>query len=304
MRTQAARHPWLPWLLLALLLHLLILGGLPARAPLIPPAPPAPTLELLIERQAPAAPSSTKAIAPTSAAPPASTAPARRPTPTAPPSAPASQPTATPDPTSVPAAARATASQPALPATPAARSERPAATRPTPRPAPTAAATPSPARHTPAATEAAPRAGTLRFDSTRLAAEVAGISREPALASRTGLRVHRLDARSSLQDKGGWYREEWRRKVERVGNLNYPDEARRQGLYGSLRLRVAINRDGSLREVTLLESSGHPLLDQAALRIVRLAAPFSPFSADLADVDVLEIIRTWRFTHGNRLASP
>lgn len=147
-------------------------------------------------------------------------------------------------------------------------------------------------------------APSLRFDSTSLAAEVAGLSREQTFAAPRGLRVHRLDARSSRRDKGNWYREEWRRKVERVGNLNYPEAARHQQLYGSLRLRVAINRDGSLREVTLLESSGQPLLDQAALRIVRLAAPFSPFSGDLADVDVLEIVRTWRFERGHRLASP
>ncbi|MCO6062416.1 TonB family protein, partial [Pseudomonas sp. MOB-449] len=60
---------------------------------------------------------------------------------------------------------------------------------------------------------------------------------------------------------------------------------------------------GTLREVQVLESSGQPILDQAALRIVRLSAPFAPFSGDLSDVDVLEIIRTWRFERGDRLGS-
>jgi TonB family protein len=101
-----------------------------------------------------------------------------------------------------------------------------------------------------------------------------------------------------MRDKGAWYKEEWRKKVERIGNLNYPDEARRQQIYGSLRLMVSINRDGSLYEVLVLESSGQPLLDQAAQRIVRLAAPFAPFTGDLAEFDRLEIIRTWRFARG------
>ena len=90
---------------------------------------------------------------------------------------------------------------------------------------------------------------------------------------------------------------------ERIGNLNYPDEARRQRIYGSLRLLVTINRDGTLYEVQVLESSGHSVLDQAAMRIVRLAAPYAPFSGDLAEFDRLEIIRTWRFERGDRLSS-
>ena len=69
------------------------------------------------------------------------------------------------------------------------------------------------------------------------------------------------------------------------------------------RLLVSINRDGSLHEVLVLESSGQPLLDQAAQRIVRLAAPFAPFTGDLADIDRLEIIRTWKFAEGDRLSS-
>ena len=106
-----------------------------------------------------------------------------------------------------------------------------------------------------------------------------------------------------MQDKGAYYKDAWRRKVERVGNQNYPAEARDQRIYGSLRMLVAINRDGTLREVRILESSGHTVLDNAALRIVRLAAPYAPFTGDLIDVDVLEIIRTWRFEPGDRVSS-
>ena len=88
-----------------------------------------------------------------------------------------------------------------------------------------------------------------------------------------------------------------------VGNLNYPAEARANRIYGSLRLMVQINRDGSLRDVRILESSGEKILDDAAIRIVRLAAPFMPFTGELMDVDVLEIIRTWRFEPGDRVSS-
>ena len=144
------------------------------------------------------------------------------------------------------------------------------------------------------------------FDSAQLSAEIASLEAELAqdiqqYAKRP--KIHRLNAASTMRDKGAWYKDEWRKKVERIGNLNYPDDARRQQIYGSLRLLVSINRDGTLYEVQVLESSGQRLLDQAALRIVRLAAPFAPFTGDLADINRLEIIRTWRFERGDRLSS-
>jgi len=144
------------------------------------------------------------------------------------------------------------------------------------------------------------------FDTTQLSAEIASL--EAQLAQEQQLyakrpKIHRLNAASTMRDKGAWYKDEWRKKVERIGNLNYPDDARRQRIYGSLRLLVSINRDGSLYEVQVLESSGQAVLDQAAQRIVRLAAPYAPFTGDLADIDRLEIIRTWRFERGDRLSS-
>ncbi|MNF57312.1 transport protein TonB [compost metagenome] len=144
------------------------------------------------------------------------------------------------------------------------------------------------------------------FDSTQLSAEIASLEAEldkerQLYAKRP--RIHRLNAASTMRDKGAWYKEEWRKKIERIGNLNYPEEARRQRVYGNLRLLVSINRDGTLYEVQVLESSGQPVLDQGAMRIVRLAAPFAPFTGDLADIDRLEIIRTWRFERGDRLSS-
>jgi len=144
------------------------------------------------------------------------------------------------------------------------------------------------------------------FDSTQLNSEIASLEAElsneqQAYAKRP--KIHRLSAASTMKDKGAWYKEDWRKKIERVGNLNYPEEARRKQIYGSLRMMVSINRDGSLYEVLVLESSGQPLLDQAAQKIVRLAAPFSPFTGDLADIDRLEIIRTWKFARGDKLSS-
>ena len=144
------------------------------------------------------------------------------------------------------------------------------------------------------------------FDLSQLSSEIASLEAQladerQAYAKRP--KIHRLNAASTMRDKGAWYKEEWRKKIERIGNLNYPDEARRKQIHGSLRLLVSINRDGTLYEVQLLESSGHQVLDQGAMRIVRLAAPFAPFTGDLADIDRLEIIRTWRFERGDRLSS-
>lgn len=100
------------------------------------------------------------------------------------------------------------------------------------------------------------------------------------------------------------YMADWVKKVERVGNLNYPDQARRTKLTGSLVLVVGINADGSVREVVLRESSGHQLLDDAAKRIVQLAGPFAPFSTKLRkETDILYITRTWQFVSGDRLTS-
>ncbi|MDF9753808.1 protein TonB [Pseudomonas sp. TE6288] len=151
-----------------------------------------------------------------------------------------------------------------------------------------------------------PEAKVPDFDSSQLSSQIASLeaelSQEQQLYAKRP-RIHRLNAASTLRDKGAWYKEEWRKKVERIGNLNYPEEARRQQMYGSLRMMVSINRDGSLYEVLVLESSGQPVLDQAAQRIVRLAAPFAPFTGDLAEFDRLEIIRTWRFARGDRLSS-
>jgi protein TonB len=100
------------------------------------------------------------------------------------------------------------------------------------------------------------------------------------------------------------YLDAWRQKIERIGSLNYPEEAKRQGLSGNLILDVAINPDGTVNNVELRHSSGYKLLDDAAIRIVKLAAPFAPFSPEMRkDTDVLHITRTWQFLNDNSFAS-
>lgn len=108
---------------------------------------------------------------------------------------------------------------------------------------------------------------------------------------------------STYEARDALYLEGWQRKIERIGNLNYPSEAKQRGIYGDLRLLVAINQDGSLKSAEVLHSSGKPILDDAALRIVQLAAPYSPLPPEMRkDTDVLEIVRTWQFLKSNRFS--
>ena len=98
------------------------------------------------------------------------------------------------------------------------------------------------------------------------------------------------------------YLDTWRRKIERIGNQNYPERAKLQKIYGNLTLKVAINQNGTINQVSIMKSSGKKLLDDAAIRIVRLAAPFKPLTEEMSkDTDILEIIRIWRFQADNKV---
>ena len=180
-------------------------------------------------------------------------------------------------------------------AAPRPRTPRPAAERPVQA---TPVAAPAPAPEAPANTpetlteSRAPDAWRMR----NYAQTVREIARAVDRPDGGSSRIHRVTGVSPATPELSYYFEGWRRKVERVGNLNYPDAARERSLYGSLRLLVAIAPDGALRDVRVLESSGHRILDDAALRIVRLAAPFAPFPPEMRrNTDVLEIVRTWQF---------
>jgi protein TonB len=117
-------------------------------------------------------------------------------------------------------------------------------------------------------------------------------------------RRYTLSSASTKESQDALYLDNWRKKIEAVGNLNYPKEASEDGIYGTLRLLVAIRPDGTVDDIRILRSSGERVLDEAAVRIVQLAAPFEPFPAGMrTSVDVLEIIRTWQFHRGNTFSS-
>ncbi|MBL4583052.1 MAG: energy transducer TonB [Pseudomonadales bacterium] len=126
-------------------------------------------------------------------------------------------------------------------------------------------------------------------------------SLEAQLANRIQLeankpKIRTISAASTKFSIDAYYLDGWRRKVEMVGNSNYPKEAARLNLFGSLRMMVAIKPDGSIKEIRILKSSGKRALDNAAIRIVKLAAPFAAFPDELRkEVGILQIIRTWKF---------
>lgn len=135
-------------------------------------------------------------------------------------------------------------------------------------------------------------------------AEIARLTREVRARSAAYANRPRRKAisASTREYKYASYLEAWRRKVERIGNLNYPEVAKKRKLHGDLILHVAVRADGRVETIRVLRSSGHAELDEAAVRIVELAAPFAPFPPDIrAEADMLDITRTWQFLDGNRL---
>lgn len=141
------------------------------------------------------------------------------------------------------------------------------------------------------------------------------ISQSLAMASLNAELAQRLEARAkrpkrkfisatTTEYRYAAYMEAWRTKVERVGNLNYPEEARRNKLAGSLILDVALRADGSVSGIAVRRPSGFKVLDDAAIRIVNLAQPFAPFPDNISgEVDILHITRSWQFMHNYRLSS-
>lgn len=112
-------------------------------------------------------------------------------------------------------------------------------------------------------------------------------------------RVRRLTSVSARQSADASYLLDWQRRAEAVGNKYYPEASVRYGLFGSLRLLAVIRFDGSLEDIRVLSSSGYAVLDEAAVKTVRMAAPYAPFPPELrATTDKLEIIRTW--TYGDK----
>ena len=112
-----------------------------------------------------------------------------------------------------------------------------------------------------------------------------------------------VGARTS-ESRFALYIDNFRAKIERIGTLNYPDEARARKIYASLQLTVGIRSDGEVESVEVNRSSGYKFLDQAAVRIVRMSAPFDAFSQEIRrDTDILYITRTWTFTKSDQVVS-
>ena len=142
---------------------------------------------------------------------------------------------------------------------------------------------------------------------SRLSSDIASLEalldkQRQAYAKRP--RIRRLTSVSAKASIDAQYLDDWRRRIERIGNIHYPVEAKRNKLYGKLRLAVSILPNGYVDDIEVLQSSGVRVLDDAAMRIVRLAEPFQTFPPELAkEIDKLEIIRTWQFIPGNQLQS-
>ncbi|WP_439133118.1 energy transducer TonB [Pseudomaricurvus sp.] len=134
---------------------------------------------------------------------------------------------------------------------------------------------------------------------TPLSAEIASLRakldrQRQAIAKRP--RIRRITSVATRASTDAAYLNEWVRKIEFVGNRNFPEEAVQQRIFGTLRLATILRPNGTILSVEILQSSGHNILDNAALQIVHMAAPFQPFPPEIRkDADQLEIIRTWHF---------
>ncbi len=117
-------------------------------------------------------------------------------------------------------------------------------------------------------------------------------------------KVRQLTSVSTRESFDALYVEAFRREVEEVGTRNFPEQALRNQIFGQVRLMVALNPNGAVRTIEILKSSGHRFLDEAAMRSVRLAAPFAPFPPEMRKItDILEVIRTWKFDERRAVSS-
>lgn len=152
--------------------------------------------------------------------------------------------------------------------------------------------------------EAAPKS----VSSSDLLARSLEAARLEAMISRSMDEYQKRPKRKFLGGRAMEYRfaayvESWRQKVEKVGNLNYPAAAKELKLYGQLRMTVSVRADGTVEKIELNKSSGYKVLDDAAYRIVELAAPYAEFPPDIRrDTEILDIVRTWTFTREDTLA--
>jgi periplasmic protein TonB len=288
-RPAAERNPLGGALVLAALVHLFVVFGVAFEPP---PAEPRerPVLDLNWISDPFASPASripdpalaTEPVAESTPVPPP-TEPTAESAPTPPATEPVAEPAPPPPPT-------ASVSRPA----PRAPSPTREATALTPEPPPPAAPRPTPAA-APSPPRDAPRPSAAELFERGLERARMAPTPEASAAFRSA-RTHYLDTLAARSAPEAAYLEAWIRKVERIGNLNYPEEARRRGLSGTLVLTARLAADGRVLTVDVTQSSGEPILDAAAIRTVELASPFAPFTEDmLSRYDELVITRTWAF---------
>ena len=134
------------------------------------------------------------------------------------------------------------------------------------------------------------------IEMARLAAEIQLRSQQYAKRPK-----RKFVSASTKEYAWAQYLRGWVDRVERVGNLNYPDEARRRRIGGLVVISVAVRRDGSVDSTRIIQSSHVPMLDNAALRIVKLSEPFAPLPKTQDDPDILHVTRTWQFLPGGEL---
>lgn len=275
-------------------------------APVSPPAPvvtppPAPLPPTAAIRTPPAPPPTPPK--PVVRTPPASSKPVVRAAPPSAKSPPVAKKTPAPRPVSKPVAPSSPTKPAAAPRTPGESIAKPAQITPLPAPSSTSVETRPPPLAGSAVRPTEPsrrNSGTAsgkagRLDSAALLGQVAGLDADAQRQTGGGAREQRVSL-ADTRSLAGFYAADWARKVARVGELNFPDAARRLEPGSGPLLEVAIRADGSLREVRVLRSSGSAELDRAARRIVELAAPYPPFSPELRrQIDVLRIAAPWRF---------
>ena len=247
---------------------------------------------------------------------PASSAPALPETPPASPPAPSPEGSPAPAPASIPDAVTAASgietvsTGPARPPVDSRREREPIGSRPAGQSARPESARAEEASRAddaapaPATVTEAPAPGIDTPEGRRLATAALGAEIERKLRTYAERPRRKWISARTREHRFAAYMHAWRTRVERIGNLHYPDEAARRGLSGNLLLDVALHSDGTIESVTVRRSSGERILDDAAVRIVQLAAPFPAFPKDVAEeVDVLHITRTWIFHSDNRFGS-
>jgi protein TonB len=143
----------------------------------------------------------------------------------------------------------------------------------------------------------------LRKNQKNIALLVSELSREKQLYAKRP-RINHVDTLSAKSAVEAKYIKDWVQKVEIIGNINYPNQARQKKLSGTLILSVLVNHDGSVISASVQQKSGEKLLDEAAVKVVRLAAPFKQFPTEMHELyDQLMITRTWVYHSDNKLST-